>query len=56
MCGMDHIFKCLGVPLDSVEVDTCLQWMPRISISQGINKVTCIFQFASVGTFGIVFC
>ena len=53
ICGMVIFMKFLGVPSDSVAVDTYVKYPPRISISQIIDKVACFFHFAFVSTFGI---
>ena len=54
MCGMVICLECLDLSPDSVANDMYVICMPRISIPQGIDKVTCVFQFAFVGTFGLV--
>ena len=43
--------KCLYLLSESVAVDTYIKWITRLSISQGINKVTFVFKFYFVGTF-----
>ena len=48
------ILEYLDVQSELVAIDTYVNWMPGISISQGIDKVTFDFQLALVGIFGIV--
>ena len=55
LCGVVIRLECLDVPSDSVVVDTDVKWMPRLYMSQGIDKVTCVFQFAFIGIFGLDF-
>ena len=44
---------CIDVPSDSVTVDTYLNWLPMLYISQVIDKVTIVFKFVFVETFRI---
>ena len=54
MCDMIIRLKFLDVPPCSVAVvDTDVKWRPKISISKFIDKLTFVFQFSFVGTFGL---
>ena len=53
MCSVFILLGFLYVPSDSVTFDTYVKWLPRLSISQVIGKVTCVIQFAFTVTFGL---
>ena len=54
MCGIVICSGCIDVSLDSFAIDTYVKWFPSLSISQGVDKVTSIFQFTFVGIFGLL--
>ena len=47
------LLECVDFLSDSVAIYTYVKWIPILSISHGIDKVTCVFQFAFVITIGI---
>ena len=54
MCGIVIRLYCLDVSSDSVVIDASVKWPSRISISQGMDKVTCVFQLAFFSIFALV--
>ena len=54
MCGTVVLLECIDVPSDLVSVDTYKKWLQGISLSQDIDKVTCVFHYSFVGKFELL--
>ena len=53
MCDMVIHLECIYVPYESDAIDTYVKWLIRLSISKSIDKVSGVFQFDFVGTYGL---
>ena len=54
MCGTVVLLECIDFPSDLVSVDTYTKWLQGLSLSQDIDKVTCVFHYYFVGKFELL--